>query len=39
MLNDDVVDLYDRIHVGTKVVVLPMRRVDMAGRPLPLTGN
>jgi lipoprotein-anchoring transpeptidase ErfK/SrfK len=38
MLNDDVIDLYDRIHVGTKVVVLPMRRVDMASRPLPLTG-
>ena len=25
MLNEDVVDLYQRAHVGTKVVVLPMR--------------
>jgi lipoprotein-anchoring transpeptidase ErfK/SrfK len=24
MVNDDVIDLYDRTHVGTKVVVLPM---------------
>jgi lipoprotein-anchoring transpeptidase ErfK/SrfK len=24
MLNEDVVDLYNRVHVGTKVVVLPM---------------
>ena len=24
MLNEDVIDLYGRTHVGTKVVVLPM---------------
>ncbi len=24
MLNEDVIDLYNRVHVGTKVVVLPM---------------
>ena len=24
MVNDDVVDLYSRVNVGTKVVVLPM---------------
>jgi hypothetical protein len=23
MVNDDVIDLYDRVKVGTKVVVLP----------------
>ena len=23
MLNEDVIDLYNRVHVGTKVVVLP----------------
>jgi hypothetical protein len=26
MLNEDVIDLYNRTHVGTKVVVLPMNR-------------
>jgi hypothetical protein len=26
MLNDDVIDLYGRVQVGTKVVVLPMER-------------
>jgi hypothetical protein len=26
MLNEDVIDLYDRTHLGTKVVVLPMSR-------------
>jgi lipoprotein-anchoring transpeptidase ErfK/SrfK len=26
MVNDDVIDLYSRTHVGTKVVVLPMRQ-------------
>jgi lipoprotein-anchoring transpeptidase ErfK/SrfK len=26
MLNEDVMDLYDRVHVGTKVVVLPNSR-------------
>ena len=30
MLNEDVIDLYDRTHIGTKVVVLPMTHVDMA---------
>ena len=37
MLNEDVIDLYDRTHIGTKVVVLPMTHVDMASRPLPLS--
>ena len=26
MLNEDVIDLYSRIEVGTRVVVLPTRR-------------
>ena len=30
MVNDDVIDLYERAHVGTKVVVLPMHRQDIA---------
>ena len=30
MVNDDVVDLYSRIHVGTKVVVLPMGQHHVA---------
>jgi len=34
MLNEDVIDLYDRTHIGTKVVVLPMTHIDMASRPL-----
>ena len=38
MLNEDVIDLYDRTHIGTKVVVLPMTRISMGSRPLPLTG-
>lgn len=38
MLNEDVTDLYDRTHVGTKVVVLPMSRVNMVSRPLSLMG-
>jgi len=29
MLNDDVVDLYEHVNVGTKVVVLPMHSADM----------
>ncbi len=29
MVNDDVIDLYGRIHIGTKVVVLPMRPQDV----------
>jgi lipoprotein-anchoring transpeptidase ErfK/SrfK len=24
MMNEDVIDLYNRVHVGTKVIVLPM---------------
>jgi lipoprotein-anchoring transpeptidase ErfK/SrfK len=40
MLNDDVVDLYNRVNIGTKVVVLPMgeRRTPVAettGRATP----
>ena len=27
MVNEDVIDLYSRVNVGTKVVVLPMTRV------------
>jgi lipoprotein-anchoring transpeptidase ErfK/SrfK len=38
MLNVDVIDLYDRTHIGTKIVVLPMTHIGMASRPLPLTG-
>jgi lipoprotein-anchoring transpeptidase ErfK/SrfK len=38
MLNEDVTDLYDRTHVGTKVVVLPMSRVNTVSRPLSLMG-
>jgi lipoprotein-anchoring transpeptidase ErfK/SrfK len=37
MLNEDVTDLYDRTHIGTKVVVLPMTHINMASRPLPLS--
>ncbi len=34
MVNEDVIDLYSRVHVGTKVVVLPMteRRAGATGR-------
>jgi lipoprotein-anchoring transpeptidase ErfK/SrfK len=31
MLNEDVIDLYKRVHVGTKVVVLPMHARRLAG--------
>jgi lipoprotein-anchoring transpeptidase ErfK/SrfK len=39
MLNEDVIDLYDHTHIGTKVVVLPMNHIDTArsSRPLVLT--
>lgn len=39
MLNEDVIDLYDRTRIGTKVVVLPMSHLDLATsvRPLALT--
>jgi lipoprotein-anchoring transpeptidase ErfK/SrfK len=30
MVNDDVIDLYGRVHVGTKVVVLPMEQAHIA---------
>ncbi len=31
LVNEDVIDLYNRVHVGTKVIVLPMdRRADTA---------
>jgi len=32
LVNEDVIDLYTRVHVGTKVVVLPMsvRRASTA---------
>jgi lipoprotein-anchoring transpeptidase ErfK/SrfK len=30
MVNDDVIDLYGRVHVGTKVVVLPMEHAHIA---------
>jgi hypothetical protein len=30
LVNEDVIDLYNRVHVGTKVIVLPMhRRADL----------
>ncbi|HVX99593.1 MAG TPA: L,D-transpeptidase [Pseudorhodoplanes sp.] len=32
MLNEDVIDLYQRVQVGTKVVVLPMHRARPAER-------
>ncbi len=34
MVNEDVIDLYSRVHVGTKVIVLPMseRRAGATGR-------
>ena len=37
MVNDDVIDLYGRTHVGTKVVVLPMdqHHIAQAQRPIP----
>ena len=39
MLNDDVIDLYDRTRIGSKVVVLPMSHIGSptADRPLALT--
>jgi len=33
MLNEDVVDLYSRVGIGAKVVVLPMVRTSEAGEP------
>jgi lipoprotein-anchoring transpeptidase ErfK/SrfK len=40
MLNEDVIDLYNRTQIGTKVVVLPMNHIYAASsssRPLALT--
>jgi lipoprotein-anchoring transpeptidase ErfK/SrfK len=31
MVNDDVIDLYSRVHVGTKVIVMPMTSERRAG--------
>jgi lipoprotein-anchoring transpeptidase ErfK/SrfK len=41
MLNEDVIDLYQRAHVGTKVIVLPMNRIEAANgtRPVDLTAS
>ena len=40
MLNEDVMDLYSRVHLGTKVVVLPNHsRTTVARGPVPLTGG
>jgi lipoprotein-anchoring transpeptidase ErfK/SrfK len=42
LLNEDVVDLYGRVNVGTKVVVLPMQRMralDIAVGPRPRIGG
>ena len=33
MLNEDVIDLYSRVSVGTKVIVLPMTRSAAAAQP------
>ncbi len=42
LLNEDVIDLYGRTHIGTKVVVLPMDRhhvalADLASKPVART--
>jgi len=41
MLNEDVIDLYERAHVGTKVIVLPMNHIEAASvsRPVDLTAS
>jgi len=41
MLNEDVINLYQRAHVGTKVIVLPMNHIEAANgtRPLDLTAS
>ncbi len=40
LTNEDVTDLYSRVNVGTKVIVLPMdRRADNVGRQARLTGD
>jgi hypothetical protein len=42
LLNEDVIDLYGRTHIGTKVVVLPMDHhhvalADLASKPVART--
>jgi len=42
LLNEDVIDLYGRTHIGTKVVVLPMdhhhvEQADMVPKPVART--
>jgi lipoprotein-anchoring transpeptidase ErfK/SrfK len=37
MLNEDVIDLYDRTRIGSKVVVLPTSDRATSDRPLALT--
>jgi len=39
MLNEDVIDLYARTHVGTKVVVLPMGHRQIAMTSVPPAAN
>ena len=39
LLNEDVTDLYARVNIGTKVVVLPMRALDIAVGPRPRLGG
>jgi hypothetical protein len=36
MVNDDVIDLYGRTHVGTKVVVLPMEQARIVQTQPPI---
>ena len=36
MLNEDVIDLYKRAHVGTKVIVLPMNHMEAVSRSRPV---
>jgi len=41
MLNEDVIDLYQRAHVGTKVIVLPMNHIEAVSlsRPVDLSAS
>jgi len=41
MLNEDVIDLYQRAHVGTKVIVLPMNHIEAVSlsRPVDLRAS
>jgi hypothetical protein len=36
MLNEDVIDLYQRAHVGTKVIVLPMNHIEAVSLSRPV---